>query len=199
MFKSLLSAVAEAVTNGGPANVTEVVAEHIKQEMVTESHRVKMGEITIPLFFTHLSEVYLLGCVETNLCVHAEFLVDELRKSGKPAMPNEVRRAVIEQIRDCKVAALEADGRVNPIDLMTIKMKSSAYARKAQARFTSMRMHGRPDSSPIGLLQVLNEAEEYLLGEASEENSQSYEAFQRAAQGIVVTVADLRLQYVLGG
>lgn len=191
LLGSLATSVKTAVERsaaGGDVS-TQVRAQ---VEEVTEA--IKAGAVEVPAVYEkRLAPLYAACIVEAQMLDCTDLLIEQLQADGRRAMPVEVRRKVIETIRDIKMTALEADGCVNPFDLTAIRLSATALKAKARTYLMSARMGGAKEPGP-----ALDAVELRLLDDATKLNGYDYAKWQRAAQSAIWALAELRLQQLVG-
>jgi len=133
--------------------------------------------------------------VEEMLLQNIEYLVDQLQADGRRAMPAEVRRIIIETVRDLKLTSVEQDGNVNPIDSMAIQLKANGLKGRVRQQLLMARMVGKSQGTSI--VDALNVVETKLLAGASQKFGKNWDELQREAQAVIYAIAELRLQQLV--
>jgi hypothetical protein len=153
----------------------------------------KTGQVTVPAIYRgSLVPVYAATLTESQLLESSSLILEQLNADGRRAVAEEVRTEIIVRIRDIKIHALEADGRVNPLDAASIQLAASALRQRARTHVLSAKMAGAKS-----VTDMLNDVELVLIGEASVANRGSIEKWQRAIQASIWAVAELRLQQLV--
>ncbi len=166
------------------------VAAQVDSQYAIVSQMVLAGKVAVPPIYQDQPVlVYAAMLVEAQLLESSNLILQQLTADGRRAVIEEVRAGIVTRIRDIKIHALEADGRVNPIDAASIQLAANALKQRARSHLLSAKMAGSRSAA-----EMLDDVEFVLIGEASATPAESHEKWQRAVQASIWAVAELRLQ-----
>jgi hypothetical protein len=131
--------------------------------------------------------------LEAGLHMQADFLVEQAHADKHGAITvQEVRKVIVEAIRDIKMTVCEFDGEVSRGDRGVIKKASVDLMTKARSRFLTARMTTKMNTLSEYSL-ALDEVEQAVANDAVSK-AQTDESRMRARQAAIWAIADLRIQ-----
>ncbi len=187
--------LSRAVVQAAKALVnTDPIGSHVREQYVNVMEGSAAGAPDEYKCLLKFAVPFFGACAtEGGLLEHSDLLIQQLEADGKPMLPVEVRTRVIEEVRDIKIGILEADGCVNPMDAMSIKVRATSWRQRARALLLTARSYGTK-REPTGA--VFDRIELQMLRDAYQKCDGHYHDWMRSAQAAIWAVAELRLQYL---